>query len=953
MRRHVVSAFCLAVVLGLAARTSLAQRGWPHEESDLAPDATATWGSLPNGLRYAIVPHTDPAENGRVSLRLIVDAGSLMEEDHQQGLAHFLEHMAFNGTRNFPAGEMLKYFQRLGMAFGAHTNAVTGFQTTVYMLELPKNTDAYLGEALTLLRDYADGMLLDDEEISRERGVILSEKLSGESAARRTIVETIGFLLPHTPLARRLPIGQEDVIRRVAREDFAEFYGKWYTPDRMTLVVVGAVDPTAIAALLEEKLGGLAAPAMPVPDPDLGGFVPVQGLDVKLHTEMESGTTGISLVALHPASGVDDGQSLREDVPRVLADFMLGRRFTELTRGEDPPFTAATSLNVDYLDANLVEADCVEISCPPEDWERALSAGEQELRRALMYGFSETEFQQAASSFLAYLQDAAARADSRRAADVADALVRSLGTREVFTHPRDDLARFNELLAETTVDDCAAALRNAWSVDGLKILVQGNLVLEDGERKIEEAFLKSSQTPVEPRADQQQPVWAYADFGPAGKVARQEEIADLDVTLLSYENNVRLNLKRTDWEADAIHITVNFGAGRLTANKELPGLLQFAAGTFLQGGLEQHSLDDVNRLCMGRNVQVNFNVEEESFTLTGTTNGKDLEFQLQLLCAYLAAPGFREDSLAAYRQNIEATYNALAHNVEGLAETTLPAILHQGDARFAFPRREELSARTMSELREALASALQTSWLEIAVAGDFDPQTVADAVGKTFGALPPRESARPDYASERMVADIDAAAANENLIRFGSQTTKAVGIAYWSTPPVVDDAAVACQWDVLAAILGDRVREKVREELGETYTPSVWSSSNTSFADGEAVVCQFTCEAGQGQALTRTVAELAAALAAEGATADELTRAQQPLANRMAEILRLNRWWAYMLGNAQARPWQLDWMRGLRTGYQDVRLDDVNRLAKEHLAAGNARAVCFIPDERAPSPAAE
>ncbi|MEM0970670.1 MAG: insulinase family protein, partial [Verrucomicrobiota bacterium] len=197
-----------ALLLGKPEAPS-ANAPWAHSDSDLSPDEAIQWGTLENGLRFALLQNPEPPD--RVSLRLFVDAGSLMEDDDQQGLAHFLEHMAFNGTRNFPAGEMVEYFQRLGMAFGSHTNAHTSFRETVYKLELPNTEDSTLEEGFQLLRDYADGLLFGEEEIEKERGVILSEKRSRDSADWRSFVDWMDYALAGNLLSVRMPIGTEEV----------------------------------------------------------------------------------------------------------------------------------------------------------------------------------------------------------------------------------------------------------------------------------------------------------------------------------------------------------------------------------------------------------------------------------------------------------------------------------------------------------------------------------------------------------------------------------------------------------------------------------------------------------------------------------------------------------------------------------------------------------------------
>ena len=237
---------------------------WPHTESDLKPDSRIVWGVLDNGLRYAIMPHDEPPD--RVSLRLLVQAGSLMEADDQRGLAHFIEHMAFNGTKHFEAEEMVKYFQRLGMDFGADTNAHTSYNETVYKIELPSSDGDLLNDGLKLLRDYADGMLMAQEELDKERGVILAEKRARDSVEFRTFKAAMSFLMPESLLPRRHPIGIEAVIENAPREAFLRYYRDWYRPDRMVLVAVGAVEPQSLAPLLERHFASMArAETVPTP----------------------------------------------------------------------------------------------------------------------------------------------------------------------------------------------------------------------------------------------------------------------------------------------------------------------------------------------------------------------------------------------------------------------------------------------------------------------------------------------------------------------------------------------------------------------------------------------------------------------------------------------------------------------------------------------------------------
>jgi zinc protease len=259
----------IALIL-LGAQTLRAQVPlWPHEQSDIAIDPAIHFGQLDNGLRYAILPNAEPP--GRVSLRLHVGAGSLDEAEDQRGLAHFMEHMVFNGSRNFPDVEaLIPQMQRLGIAFGAHANAYTSFDETVYMLDLPNTDTDTLDLTFTVMRDFADGALIKPEEVEKERGVVLAELKSRDSVGMRLMEQRLAFLMPDFLASERLPIGLQSIIETAPPERFIEFYKTHYIPSNMAFVVVGDIDPVAIETRIREIFYSMQNPDTPYLEPDLG-----------------------------------------------------------------------------------------------------------------------------------------------------------------------------------------------------------------------------------------------------------------------------------------------------------------------------------------------------------------------------------------------------------------------------------------------------------------------------------------------------------------------------------------------------------------------------------------------------------------------------------------------------------------------------------------------------------
>ncbi len=234
---------------------------WPHEGSDLAKDESVVYGHLENGLRYVIQP--TKSQPGQASLRLLVDVGSLYERDDEQGLAHFLEHMAFNGMRRFPAGQTIEHFQRMGMSFGAHNNAQTSFDTTTYIMNLPRVGVDETGEVLKYFRDVLDGMNLDAAEINKERGIILREMSSRNTSGLRSLRAGLEYALPETLYPRRFPIGTAESIAKMPRERFVEFYQAWYRPERATVIAVGDLDTAEVRRLIEREFADARGRGLP------------------------------------------------------------------------------------------------------------------------------------------------------------------------------------------------------------------------------------------------------------------------------------------------------------------------------------------------------------------------------------------------------------------------------------------------------------------------------------------------------------------------------------------------------------------------------------------------------------------------------------------------------------------------------------------------------------------
>jgi zinc protease len=902
--------------------------------TDLRPDPALLVGELPNGLRYALRANSEP--RGRASLRLVVAAGSLHETEEQLGLAHFLEHLAFNGSKHYPPGTLIEYFQRLGMDFGGDTNAYTSFDRTIYMLELPDTKPQTLAEGFRVLADYAGELLLLPAEIDRERGVVLAEKLARDSADYRSAVAGYRFFLRGSLLPERLPIGLEPVIKAADRPRFADFYDTWYRPERLAVIVVGDLDPESVRQPLADAFSSLAprAPARPAPDRGLPKDA-TQRERFGHHHEPEASSTSITLqVVRGPDLAPDTAAKRLRELPLELAFSMLNRRFAELAKAEDAPFVSARA-GRDYFPASYDGAD-LNLVARPGKWAETLRVGENELRRALLHGFTASELREAVAALRNELEQAVKTAPTRRSEDHTDDLVDAFISGVVPTSATEDLALYGPALEKVSPADCHAAFLAAWEAPGGPLVgVFGNTDLGDAasaRARIAEAHAAAAVLEVSPPPEHADASWAYENFGPPGEIASRRDIADLGVTAIAFANGVRLNLKHTDFEAGTIALRARLGTGQLTEPADKPGLAFFAGAAFTAGGLGNHSQDELRRILAGRNVGVALQAAEDALAFVGQTTPADLALQLQLLAASIQDPGYRPEAQTTARRQMEPFYARLASDPSGPLNLLVPRILASGDHRFGTPSREDAMARTLDELRAWLAPQLASGALEVSLVGDLDIDAAIKAAAATLGALPRRE-AKPALEDLRAVR---VASPGDHTLPVNASVAKTLFSFYWPTADARDISRTR-RLNLLSHIFSDRLRKSVREELGGSYSPAAGSLPSDTYRDYGFIVARVTLDPAEADRVRPAILAAAADLAKGGVSEDELARARQPLLTSLRETERTNAYWLNaVLASSQEQPWRLDWARSRYADFESITKAELDALAAAYLDPGRS-----------------
>src|SRR4051812_159375 len=488
--RRLATVFALALLVSTATLTLVAQQSAaalpPIDAQAVLPlDPAIRAGTLPNGLKYFIRRNGRPEK--RVSLRLAVKSGSLEEADDQQGLAHLIEHMAFNGSAHFKPGELVSYFERVGARLGPHVNAYTSFDETVYMLDLPTDQGDVVARGLTALSDFAGGLTLDPAEIDKERGVVIEEWRGGLGAGSRVRDKQIPIIFYNSRYANRLPIGKPEILRTAPPARLRAYYDTWYRPERQAVIAVGDIDPRAIEDAITSTFGPLRARAAAAPVPD-GTVTLRHPLLVSVVTDPELTRSSVQVLRKRAKPGSQRAADYRRSLVERLVQMMLDDRFGELSRKPDAKFLGASS-GSDSINPD-VEAFILAARAHEDKIDDAVGALAIETRRARQYGFNASELDRAKKSLAAAYEQIYTERDKSESSSFAQELLNLFLQNEPAPGIEYEYQLVKQMLPAITLDDVSAMARSLLSDDGRVVLVTSPQ--KDGLQPPTEAALRTA-----------------------------------------------------------------------------------------------------------------------------------------------------------------------------------------------------------------------------------------------------------------------------------------------------------------------------------------------------------------------------------------------------------------------------------------------------------------------------
>ncbi len=915
-----------------------AANAWNFVASDIPVDPNIVFGVLPNGMKYALLKNSTPKDS--VVLRMRFDVGSFAEADDQRGLAHFLEHMAFNGSTHVPEGEMIKLLERKGLAFGADTNASTGFDETVYKLDLPGASDDLIDTGLMLMREAASELTIDPAAVDRERGIILSERRARDTYQLRSLIDQLDFQMKGMTVASRIPVGTEEVIRTAPAARLRDLYDRYYRPERATLVMVGDFDPAAVEAKIKARFADWKGRGPAGADPDIGNvdYARPAAADDFVDPAIQDSVT---IARFKPWVDERDTKAKRaRKLAEDVGEAIVSRRLAKIALREDSPIL--TGYFSDAEGWKIFDQVTVGAVAKEGAWKEALALIEQEQRRAIEHGFTQAEVDEQLAIRRTAFRNAVAGVTTRRSETLADALVAAAEGDFVFTRPETSQALFEAVAPSLDAAAVTAAFRKR--MEGLSpplARVTTKKPVEGGTAAILADLQASAKVAVAAPAEAATAAFAYDDFGTPGKIVSDERVEDLNIRRIRFANNVMLNIKTTDFQKDKVMVSLRVDGGNLLATKGDPTKVSLA-GSLMLGGLEAHSYDELRSILAGKTISPVFGNATDSFGGSAVTSPEDFALQAKLMAAYLIHPGYRADGLALIRRVLPQQYAANDATPAAVIGRDAGGILANDDPRSQTPPLDKVMALDWAQLEPAIADSFAHGAIEIGVVGDIGEQAAIDAIAATFGALPERRAAFDPRADAR-VREYATDRSERTLIHKGPAEQAELRV-YW---PARDDSdlAEAMRLNLLARVMQLKLTEELRERLGESYSPGAAASLSDEFPGYGHLFAASNVDYKDLATTRAAIFAIAKEFRDTPVDADLLDRARRPLVEAMVKSRRENSYWLNYVAEAATHADRLDRSRNGIAEVEAATPAELQTLARRYLADNKALVIKAVSDK--------
>jgi len=796
-------------------------------------------------LRYYVRANKQPQR--RAELRLVVNAGSILEDDDQRGLAHFVEHMCFNGTRHFPKQDVVAFLQSTGMRFGAHINANTTFDQTVYQLQIPTDSPAVIDRSFLILEDWAHAVSFDPDEIDKERGVILEEWRTGLGAGARMLDVQLPVLLKDSRYAERLPIGKPEIIRSFPYDRLKKFYTDWYRPDLMAVIAVGDFDAASVEALIRSHFGSIPAAVSPRPRPTYD--VPDHpGTRYTVATDPEATSTIVTVSSMMGARDQTTAGAYRQQTIERVFGALLSSRFAEIAQKPDAPFLDADTSRGIF--PNTAETTTLTALVPDGGVEKGLAALFTEASRVAQFGFTQTELDRFRLNYMQTFAQLAASNDEHTSESLADEFIRNFMQQEPIPGIAYENGLVQRFLPEITLADVNNLARN-WVPDRNRVVAvmapkkAGTAVPDEAKLA---AVIKSAGggtlTAYVDTVSAKPLLEAEPKAGTVAKTTNKEP----GVTEWTLSNGVRVVLEPTTFKQDEILFRAFSPGGTSLATDQDYIAAETADQIVAEGGLGTLSAIDLSKKLAGKVAVVRPDIGEMYEGMSGRALKRDVETMFQLIYLRFTQPRADAEAFQATTGQLTAALANRQAQPDAVFEDALNAAVTQNHLR-ARPMSADLVQqmnldKSLKFYKERFADASDFTFVFV---GSFDVQTIKPLVEKYLASLPAlnRKEAGRDVGIRPPTGVV------EKEINKGNTPKSEVGVVF--SGPFQNNEKNRIIVRAMANTLGGNLQRVLREDLGGTYGVSVVPEFTKRPNEEYQVTITFACDPARTQDLVKAL----------------------------------------------------------------------------------------------------
>ncbi len=858
----------------------------------LPSDSRIKTGKLENGVTWMYRQHDNPP--GKLALMMHVRTGSLNETDAQQGLAHFLEHMCFNGTENFPPGTLIPYFESIGMEFGADLNAFTSFDQTAYMLFTPDTQKSQIDKALMVLSDYAFRVTMPAEEIEKERGIVLEELRSRRSAQERIREKLWPELFAGARFAQRLPIGTEEVIKNAPRSEFMDYYQTWYRPENITVVVVGDTPAERVTPLIEKWFGKEKA-AKKAREPKGPEFKPFTKQRAMVITDPEMEICNVQIMNIRPGRpptvAVEDA---RQEMVEFVGTWIAGRRYDDMVKKGEASFRGAgVSVGNFFNDAMLTSGSA---TGETEDWMSMLEELILEVSRAREHGFTQREFDLAKKEIIASAERGVKTEPTRNARGIIREIVSSVNDREPVLSAQQELDLYRGLLDSITVAEVNAAFKKHFEPGTFAYILTmpDKPDVDVPDRKDVLAAARSAWArKVKPIEEADAPTSLLAKMPESGKVVEKSMDEDLKITSAWLSNGVRVHHRYMDYKKDSVFVSVAMAGGRIEETSETQGVTEVASLAVNVPATSRLSSTNIRDLMTGKNINVGSGRggSGDAFTLSLSGSPADLETGLQLVHALVTDGKIEQSAFDNWKLQQMQGIEMREHMPRFKAVEQLLDVVSGGDPRLAFQTKDQVNGQNV-ETAQAWFRKICSAPIEVAVVGDMEYDAVMPLITKYIGSLPDRPRRAENIDSlRRFSRETGPLVRKVDVDTMTPQAMSMAGFIICDSKHTNDRRAL----QLASNILSSKLVKRIREELSIVYSIRAGSQPSSIYRDSGQFMAQSTCDPENADRVAEEVHAAFAAFAKSGPTAEELENAKKQVKENLSTaMLEPSYWWSVL-----------------------------------------------------------